>query len=635
MVINKKIAAVLIAIILISGITWIGYKMVNETKSSAPLSTPRNTSQVAPEPNDISDAAFTPAISKFIIDELIQEDIQTIRIFEVEITDYNTEEIPFFSQSEVSVMFFPKTLVPLTPVDLIRIQDYVNIVSNSNKIVGFTIDSIKPEDTNLVPLYLHLVDAPKEDLTVKFASIDGKQEKLVTLRYTEPFNYTITSENDPGIAKYVDSLTNAPMTIHRPEQGKQFTYHIHFTHDMDRENVEEKLSNSFKSSSFQAYQLIWENDSTLKLVLDFRQSTDSTFVNINLQGIRNQQGYALTTNRIIQIKPSRLQALYKINSTSSSKTNLFTSAIHYSEIEISPNGKYGLAAEVGENEMRSVYAYTVIELNGKIRKTFGMDDISFAHWSRNGDNLIYVFEKNVMSFDLISGETKTVWTSPEKTNESRIVSLDVDSSSDNIVIGWGTHDSDGIFTYDLYALSDMGDTQPRRFQSVGSFSCYEGPCYLYGNQKVVKDKMYIEVSNLKEENPLQRIAYELDLLNGEKQATALKQRNPQTDNKIVLQLMDGKSLWVQKKTEDGKEQWLLFNPTTSRQTPLMDTELGIFTSWPSLLELGKGQYLIHVQDKNWQLVDTNKKTISLYDLIPKEVYQAHKLGTHLYYFSSI
>jgi hypothetical protein len=627
MVVNKKAAAVIIAIIVVSGLGWMGFRLANESKGSVPQST---TQQSTAEPND----SFSTKPIPSVVDGIIEEDIQSIRILEGPMYDYTANETPFFSKPDVRVMFFPKTMMPLTQEVLSQLPNRIKIISkNIKKEVRFLVDPIKSGDSNVVPLSLQLFDAPKEDLLIHFVSIDGKQEKIVTLFYTEPFNYTVTSEDDPEIESYASYLEQGMNIVRRLQPGKLYKYRFQFTHDVNRESVQQKLTDYLKNNAFQGVRLDWENDRSFNLILDFRQETNEPLVGLNFNGVRNLAGYTLSTGKNYRFQPSPAQALYRINLSTSKKDSLFASSVHYNEIDVSPNGKYGLAAEVGDNEMHLIYAYSAIDLNGKILKSFGMDEIHLAKWSQNGNALIYLQKNNVMHYDLPSGKTNVIWAAPNQEKNARIVSLDNDPTSDTTVIGWGTHDDDGRFTYDLYVLSGYSDNQPRKIQSVGSFSCYEGPCYAPGYRIIKKDEMYYEVYNDQENNP-KWVAYKVDLVNGEKKKVDLKHQIRDDNDKRIFELSNGNSLWVQKQPTDEKEQWIRFDPFTGKQTSLMETSLGLFKEWMSLYEIGEDNYLIHLPDQNWKVIDTRNNKVSEYVLIPKEVKQVHKIGTQLYFFSN-
>ncbi|MDQ0888611.1 hypothetical protein QFZ81_003699 [Paenibacillus sp. V4I9] len=627
MVVNKKAAAVIIAIIMVSGLGWIGFRLANESKGSVSQGT---TQQSTAEPND----SFSMKPIPSVVDGIIEEDIQSIRIFEGSMSDYTAKETPFFSKPDVGIMFFPKTMMPLTPEVISELPNRIKIISkNIKKEVRFSVDPIKSGDSNVVPLLLQLIDAPKEDLLIHFVSMDGQKEKIVTLFYTEPFNYTVTSEDDPEIAKYDAYLEQGMNTVRHLQPGKLYKYRFQFTHDVNRESVQHKLTEYLKNNAFQGVSLDWENDRSFILSIDFRHEANAAPVGLSFNGVRNTAGYTLSTGKQHRFQPAPAQALYRINLATSKKDSLFASSIHYNEIDVSPNGKYGLAAEVGDNEMHSIYAYSVIDLNGKILKSFGMDEIRLAKWSPNGNALIYLQKNNVMLYDLPSGNTKVTWAAPNQEKNARIVSLDNDPTSETTVIGWGKHDDNGRFTYDLYVLSDYSDSQPRKIQSAGSFSCYEGPCIAPGYRIVKKDEMYYEVYGDQENTP-KWSAYKIDLASGEKKEEDLKHLISDDDNKRIFELSNGKSLWIQKLPVNGKEQWIRSDPFTGKQTPLMETSLGLFKEWMSLYEIGEDKYLIHLPDQNWKIIDTRNNKVSEYVLIPKEVNQVHKLGTQLYFFSN-
>jgi hypothetical protein len=628
----KKAAAIIIAIPVVIGLSWMGFRLTNESNVLVPQTvTLQNTS----EPIESFSTSPTPATFKTVVDEIIEEDIQTIRIFEGSMSDYTADKTPFFSKPVERVMFFPKTLMALTPEVLSQLSERIKIISKKSvKQVLFTVDPIKPGESNIVPLSLQLIDAPLEDLLIHFASIGGKAEKIITLVYTQPFKLTVTSEDDPEFASFDANLEQGIYLIRRLQPGKLYKYRFQFTHDMNRESVQQKLTDYLKNNAFQGVRLDWVDDRSFLLSIDFRQAINAPLVGLNFGGVRNKAGYTLTTNKYYQFQPSPAQALYRINLLTTKRASLFASSVHFDEIEVSPNGKYGLAAVVASNEMRSIYGYSAIDLNGTILKSFGLDEIHLAKWTQNGNALIYLQNNNVMHYDLLSGVTKVIWSTPNQEKNARIVSLDIDPTSETTVIGWGTHDDAGRFTYDFYVLAGYSGKSPKKIQKAGSFSCYEGPCYAPGNRIFKNEEMYYEVYNDQESSP-KWSSYKLDLVNGEKMDADLKQHLIWDNNKRIFELSNGNSLWIQKKPAEGKEQWIQLDPSTGKQTPLMETSLGLFNEWMSLYEIGEGQYLIHLQKQIWKVVDTKNKKISDYLLIPKEVSQVHKLGTQLYFFSSV
>lgn len=144
MVVNKKAAAVIIAIIMDSGLGWIGFRLANERKGSVPQST---TQQSTAEPND----SFSMKPIPSVFDGIIEEDIQLIRIFEGLMYDYTANETPFFSKPDVRVMFFPKTMMPLNPEVLTQLPNRIKIISkNIKKEVRFSVDPIISADSNVV-----------------------------------------------------------------------------------------------------------------------------------------------------------------------------------------------------------------------------------------------------------------------------------------------------------------------------------------------------------------------------------------------------------------------------------------------------------------------------------------------------
>lgn len=541
-----------------------------------------------------------------IVDAILLEEIRSVRIFERSVNDYPADQPPLFSEPNAKVMVFPKTIVPFTPEQLSDLPNRIKVTAKSSqKEVRYSVDPIKPGDSNLVPLSLQLQDAPEEDLLIRFYSTDGQQEKTLTLRYTEPFRYTLTSEDDPGIVPYAADSKKGFYKTHYVLPGQTYEYSIQFSHDVRRDSVTQRLAESAGKEASPFMQFKWENDRLLKLTLDFRQPAQSPAITFNLYGIRTKDGYQISDQANYRIQPARPQALFQINLPASAKQSLFASPVHYTEIEMSPNGKYGLAAELGSNEMYSLYAYSVVELNGNRLQAFDMDEIYLAKWYRDGSTLLYLQHNKFMQYDTTKGEVKTIWTSPSQEKNARFVSLDLDPTTGSISVGWGLHDEQGQFTYDLYVFKSPVDTEPRRIPNAATFDCYEGPCYAPGERMFRNGNVEVVVKRPEEAD----------------------------DTKRVIELTNRKSLWIVKMPDAGSEQWVLFDPITNAQTTLMDTKLGIFKSWTPLTEIGEGQYLIHLPDQHWQIVDTTHQTVSVYDLIPKEVNQVHKMGTDLYFFS--
>jgi hypothetical protein len=546
------------------------------TPSATQLPIPTAAPALTPRPS--------PLPIKNVVDEIIQSDIRTIRIFERSMQDYKAHETPFFSVPDPTVMIFPSTLHPWTAEDLAQLPNRVKISSSTTKSeIPFSTTPLKPGDSTSVPLTLILKDVPQEDLLIRFLSVDGKQEKQLILRYSQPIGYTVTSADDPHLEKYMSMLKEGLYINHYVELGKRYTYRFQFTHDMNRDSVQEKLIASLKSSKNLSYEWSWDNDKVLKLQLDLREEANSSFIPIYLNGVRNKEGYRLSSERAIRIQPSRPQSLYQINLTDLSTTSLFSSSMHYDGIDVSPSGNYGLAVEVASNELHAIYAYSLIDMKGHILKSFGIDEIHLTKWSPDGNSFYYLRNNTIMQYSMNSGEQKVLWTPPDQATHSRVVSLDMDPKTGQLVVGWGTHDENGQFTYDFYVLSDRGK-EPMRIPNVGTFSCYEGPCFLYGLRMIENGEMYME-SYLDKENPPRHTAYMLNLSTGAK--------------KEVVQRIQDAGL-----------------PGT-------------------MLDIGNGQLLSHKYDQDWYIVDKKSGSTAVFELIPKEVSMVSKWGDFLYFFDAL
>lgn len=626
--INKKTSAVIIAIIIVSGLGWMGFRLASDGENSAAQTL---TKQNTAKPIESLSASPAPSAFKTVVDDILEEGFASIRIFEGSISDYTDDETPYFSKPIERVMFFPNSLISLRPEVSSQLFDRIKIIAkDTERKIQFTVNPIESND---IPFSLQLIDAPLEDLLIHFAAIDGKEDKIITLVYTEPFNLTVTSEDDPGFASFDKQLKRGIYLVRHLEPGKLYKYRFQFTHEMNRESVQQKVTEYLTNNTFQGVSLEWLDDSSFMLLIDFRQVPETPLVGFDFSGVRNKAGYELSESKYYQFHAGPAQALYRIDLSTFKKTSLFVSSVHFSEIDVSPNGKYGLAAEVAANEMHDIYDYSAIDLKGEILKTFGLDEIHLVKWAQNGNVLIYLQNNSVMHYDLTNNESKVIWSAPNQDKNARIISLDLDPASETTVVGWGTHDDDGGFTYDLYILSSYSDNNPKKIKAAGSFSCYEGPCYNYGYRIIKNGEMYYEVYNGQEQNP-ERSAYKLNLVNGEKKEAELIQQI-KDDNKRNFELSNGTTLLIQKKPEDDTEQWIQLDPTSGKQTPLMETSLGIFNSSMSFYEFGEGKYLIHLSEQNWQLIDTKNKKVTQYSGIPKEVNQVHKLGTELYYFSNV
>ncbi|MDF2670665.1 MAG: hypothetical protein K0R67_2971 [Paenibacillus sp.] len=581
-----KSFAIAAAVILIMGLAW-WYAVVDPNEGEQVVAMPDRT----PEQNGTSAPVSSPSSSPQptplpaaanIVDEMIQHTIRSIRIFEKRVQDYAAHETPFFSAPDPIVIIFPDTLVPLTPADISQLPNRIKIISRDTRSeVAFSTNPIKPGDPTSVPLSLILANAPKEDLLIQLSSVDGKQEKVITLRYSQPVGYTITSANDPLLENYMSLLGEGLYIDHYVELGRQYSYQFQFTHDMQRDSVQEALLASLKSSPTHKLEWSWDNDRVMNLQLDFREAASSPFIQLYLNGIRSKEGYKLSSEQVIRIKPSRPQALYQIQLSDLSKTSLFSSMAHYEEIDISADGRYGLAAVISSNEMRPIYGYTLLDLKGNVLKSFGLDGIHQAKWSPDGAFLIFTQNNTVMKYDLSTGAQTLLWSSPVQQPNSRVVSLDMDPRTGQLVVGWGTHDDEGKFTYDLH-VSENGSSKFLRIPNVGSFSCYEGPCYNPGLRSIENGEMYLEAYQLTD-NPPQQHAYSLNLTTGVKEEVDVR-------------------------------------PTAGSTLPMTD--------------IGNGKFLIHKQrpDQNWQILDKQSGTTAIFDQIPKEVNTVTKSGDALYYF---
>jgi hypothetical protein len=586
-------------------------------------------------------SAVTPSPEEpSVLGQIIRNEIATIRVMDQTMMDYKAGETPFFTSADSRIMIFPAVIMPLTPEVLSQISNQLRIVSASSaQEVRYSIDLIKPGESNEVPLSVQLHDAPKENIELRFTSKDGAQSKHITLHYTEPLRYSLSSEDDPSIFEYVSLLQQGIYKSHYIEPGKSYVYRMEFTHDMDRDSVEKSLSESISHSTLHSVQWRWEDDKRLRITLDSRQQPEGSVLNLSMRDVRGANGLSIFNDRGVTIQVSRKQALYRIQLAKKNKDRIAEFPVHYSEIDISPNGKYALAIEEASNEMYGLQAYTLMSLDGKIMRTYNVDEIHLVQWLQGGEFIVYLQNNQVILDHVSSGTSKVIWTPPDKNERSRAVSLDIDSRMEQVVVGWGTHDDEGMFTYDLYVLSDIHSKELKSLYipKVGSYSCYEGPCYAPGYRSISNGEMILEwwQEARGQGREQQWGAYRLNLASGKREETKPIHAPLQTGSiGQVVELEGGEQLRLEGATDSGTESWSLYDPNTGAESALFTTSLGLFKSWGStVMQLHASEILVHVRDQSWQVIKIESKKIKQYDLIPSHVNTVTKHGNELYFFS--
>ncbi len=522
--------------------------------------------------------------------------------------------------------------MPLTREEIAQLPSQISIVSSRTKqSVRFTINNEISPNQNVTDgtLRLQLQDTPKEDLIVRLVASNGL-EKAISFQYVEKLNLTVTSEDDPSIVEYIATWSQGIYKTHYVAPGKRYTYHFDFSHPMDRSGFESKLKRMYPGGMPSEAAWTWENDRRVNLTLDYTQASAKAYT-FELYGIQAQNRTVFAGIGTLRIEPSPPQALYRIDIPTRKKDRLFVPGIHFHRLEsIAPGGNYAMAVEDGSNEMRGLDGYSVIEMNGRTVASYGMDRVRAHYWNAEGTALLFWKDDQVLVDDLKSGTTKVIWTPPAAGSNSRIVSLDADESWSRIIIGWGTHDENGKFTYDLHVLTGVEDTLPFVIPSAGSFSCYEGPCLAHGVRTIIGSSLDLQVDS---GSGLSTTRF--DLATGARQELGTTPRIAPQGGAVSrsIRLENGQILLLEKlASSETAERWVMFDPQTNQYTALMETSLGLIRNWDPLLELGNSQFLVRQANRSWSIVDTNSKQVSPFELIPKDVDQVTKLDHALYFF---
>ncbi|NOU93056.1 hypothetical protein GC093_07385 [Paenibacillus sp. LMG 31456] len=542
--------------------------------------------------------------------------------------DYKPEDKIFYSDPD-STLFVSLTIPDRSSMgreDYEALRRGVHVQTASGESVAFTVEGQNSRGDEAQQVVIHLKDAPKQPLQVKFTSQDGKRSRMIELHYIERLSYTVNSEQDAGLAKaFRISFPEGVNMPRRMDAAVPYQLQIDFSADMDHSSVENVLGKQLANVK---RTMEWKGDRSLKLTLEFVESNIGQTYLFSLSGSRSMQGLELKQNEhMIFIPVSRVEVKAADLSTHTT-TSLFSGLNNFDTLSVSPNGQWGLMGEYVENQMSAELIYTMVDHQGQIIRSFDYLEVGYPQWLNDGDTLIYMKHtmkrQEVWLYNTATRDERLFWKVPDAAadnpKQQRIVAITVDPYSEEIAIGAGAFNDEAQISVGIQWFASSRETKPgQTFKDLSHYTCYEGPCSAW-IQFIGKSKLYFTTMNLLQPQAYPE-AYFMDTGTGKKAKidgvertggySEMRQVIPGSDNGVYLRI---------DQQENGNEVWKIY-----------DVEAGKSSEWETDLKMLKqapftgfhleenGRIVFLTKDKYWYAVDPQKETVIPYtnDLLPK------------------
>lgn len=547
---------------------------------------------------------------------------------------YEDAESLYFYSPGAKISFFVPLSQPITAQDFEQFIRNISVfLARNSEPVSFSVDEVSLELKEL-PIVIRLSDAPAQDIIIRFDAPDSEPRENegyeVYVTYTTPFTYTVTSTADPSMDQYMELLKAGYQAVYHVSGGRSHSFVVRFSHPVDRSSVYERLNENFQLYPAVAWSLLWLNDYEVRLSL----TPDDEFyetIQFNLNGIMSEGGYRLIAKEQIVIQTGDPYVFQSYDPETRSREVYFSSITPYEMIDVSPDGGYVLAAYRAHNGMHTVYQYVVFDRFGNLEKTFPIEEVHHPAWLEEGV-LLLATENELLTYNLVTEETKVVWRTPGIQDDEIIVSLDHSVAAHKLAVGSGYTTDQGGFVYDLYVLDSSTQKELVRIEGFGTFECMEGRCFapeliftdngriMYNRWEAVTDGTGGYAS----------VLYETDL-----DSLVTRRVNPLENQKniehLLFPLQDGSVLVIaqdviQRDTPPEsvfsiKELWSIYDPDSTQFRLLFETNLGLFANYwiDQIVPVSSTNLLLYIYGIGWYMVDIDSRQFMPYSAIDATV----------------
>jgi hypothetical protein len=562
------------------------------------------------------------------------EQIRFIRVTDSDyrMADYRPGEKLFLTGEESEILFYIETpgTTQITAEDAAMLAQQVKVKKTEDgRDVPFTAQGRLENESVTVTLTLN--EVPPDDITVEFYAVEGEDVKRFPFAYQPEFGYAITSKDDPGIAESFKMKRNGVYVTHYVEPGKSYVYDYEFSEAVNRASVEDDFTDFLKDGK---RQMDWIDDRHFRLTVRLHEYEVNKHVgSVSFYEVETKRGYTSTQFGHLQLYTATPGRLTAVDLSEGTKRNYFSTIKKYSTISVSSNGQWMLAAQEGSDELHSIYAYSIVDLRGNVLKQFAMDEISYPQWLAEDNSLLYVKGKDLIKYSVAEQRSQVVWSSPNPQRNETILSLTMDADREQIALKSGSHNSDGLFTYDLYLFKDIHDAEPVRIDEFGKFSCYEGPCPGPPMDFIDKDAIVHFDWEDAGDGSFKTIVYVLDL-------STMKSRRVEAQGMDEGKLLQGDNMFLLSggrflQIEDGPSgtmRWSVVDLRRGQVDLIMETNFGNVRV-THLLAMTDGTYLLGLENKGWMILNLDEKTLqTVYAALPSDMTSFSLMGDTLYFF---
>ncbi|MCR8644121.1 hypothetical protein NV379_15820 [Paenibacillus sp. N1-5-1-14] len=531
-----------------------------------------------------------------LFDKIQQDKFHSIRINENnQYWDYEPGQQIWYSHRDATVTFslnIPKsTTSTLEQFETIRRN--IAVTTTRGEPVSFTA-TIDPGDQHIV---ISLKGAPTTDIAISFFSPSHNESKQITIYYMKPITYTIASPTVP-LVEQAFAWSRENLTLPRQIQiGEKHTFHFNFSEELDRTSVNEHFQRSLTGAQ---WSLSWIDNRSFDLTLQYEEPSKTNFVTLGATSIRTARGFQLKSENYVLIEPTTSLKFAWYDPITRSQTGAFTASNNYNLITpSSKNNGNMLAAFDVETDMRAEKIYEIINRKGNVLQTFlykSNQELRSPKWDSQKEDLLAFDSKltELKLYDTTKQQFDTIWTVPKE--HSQIVSFDIDPLTGAIAIIWGQLNDKNTIHMQMDLLDGVDGKIVKKFDNMGSFTCYEGPCYSYSQWLEGKKLVYHADTGL----------WLLDIATGQIRSLdkQLNDKNSNSYQKVVT--FSGHTWHVLIQSNKGNEYWIWTSPD---QEITFQTSIGITPETKiGGLYMTSNIPLFYIEGKGWYRIDPKTKS---------------------------
>lgn len=449
-------------------------------------------------------------------------------------------------------------------------------------------------------LYFQIAPPKEQPLTIQFSKNNTNEPFRYHFEYVEPFTYVISRPFE------ADDRIHATEVRQYLLAEETHIYNIAFSHPVVQELTEKHIETMLPELS---KDIKWLSNRSLTLTLHLQQEDvmhhyDEYQLYFTADIVKEEASDTSWQNvQVIRFQPTTMKTYHAFNLQNQSKDQLFSSLIAYSNLDLSPDGRWILAEELSSRESILVPSYSLLDRKGNRLKQLKMDH---PVWMADGKALLYSDGKSVIHYDITTGEERVIWTDAE---ETVFQSFKYDPSSGELLVAVGHYDEDWQVSIDLYLYKNIDDDRPMKISNVFYNNNmmrwdglhYEIPAYSIGNG-------YLYYINEPFENELEH--YIMTYKNGE--TYKLENKN----GEMIVPLNNGKLL----RSDNNKLKVYDAFSNKSKEINLAlndDEQLNVKLVYPNkaLLSISNGRnYLLDLTTLTLQQMKDEIQVISMRSL---------------------